>query len=102
MTYPAPDVSTYNLLKTFKGHLASVSSLAYHPKKHVLATGSDDTTFKLWGMPNGDIIMAGEGHEDWIGEVQFNPNGTQLATCSGDGTIKIWDFLSSQCVATYI
>lgn len=53
-------------------------------------------------MPNGDIIMAGEGHEDWIGGIEISPKGTQLATCSGDGTIKIWDFLSSQCVGTYI
>lgn len=44
-----------------------VTSLCYNPKKAIVATGSDDTTWKLWTVPNGDLIMSGEGHLDWIG-----------------------------------
>lgn len=35
VNYPVPEVSSYTLLKTFKGHTSSISCLAYHPKKHV-------------------------------------------------------------------
>lgn len=35
VNYPLPEVTSYTLLKTFKGHTSSVSCLAYHPKKHV-------------------------------------------------------------------
>lgn len=49
-------------VKTFKGHLMGVTCLAYNPKKDILATGSDDTTWKLWSIPSGDLIMSGEGH----------------------------------------
>jgi len=36
-----------------KGHLMGVTSLAYNPKKDILATGSDDTTWKLFTLPEG-------------------------------------------------
>ena len=37
-----------SMIKTFKGHLMGVTSLSYNPKKNIVATGSDDTTWKLW------------------------------------------------------
>jgi hypothetical protein len=49
-------------IKTIKGHLMGVTSLDYNQKKDILATGSDDTTWKLWSVPSGDLIMSGEGH----------------------------------------
>ena len=73
-----------------------VTSLSYNPKKDIIATGSDDTTWKLWSVPNGDLIMSGEGHVDWVGGVEFHPKGNLLATASGDGTVKIWDFVRAQ------
>ena len=50
-----------------------VTSLSYNPKKDIVATGSDDTTWKLWSVPNGDLIMSGEGHVHWVGGVEFHP-----------------------------
>jgi len=90
-----------NAVKTFKGHLMGVTCLAYNPKKDILATGSDDTTWKLWSVPNGDLIMSGEGHQDWIGGVAFHPKGNYLATASGDGCVKLWDFMNAKCASTY-
>ena len=49
-------------VKTYKSHLMGVTSLAYNPRKDILATGSDDTTWKLWSIPGGELIMSGEGH----------------------------------------
>lgn len=93
--------SHLSLNKTFKGHLMGVTSLSYNPKKDIIATGSDDTTWKLWSIPNGDLIMSGEGHIDWVGGVEFHPKGNLLATASGDGTVKIWDFVRACCAQTF-
>ena len=57
-----PINSHMNPQKTFKGHLMGVTCLSYNPKKDILATGSDDTTWKLWSIPSGDLIMSGEGN----------------------------------------
>ncbi|QDZ20290.1 WD40 repeat domain-containing protein [Chloropicon primus] len=97
---PLP-VNSFSLQKTFKGHLMSVSDIAIHPKKPVIATASDDTTWKLWSIPNGDLIMAGEGHKDWVASVSFHPQGTQIATASGDSTVKLWDFQAARCTLTF-
>jgi sperm-associated antigen 16 protein len=96
-----PCHSNMSQAKVFKGHLMGVTSLAYNSKKDILATGSDDTTWKLWSVPNGDLLMSGEGHSDWIGGVCFHPKGNFLATASGDGYIKIWDFINAKCAMQY-
>ena len=88
-------------VKTFKSHLMGITSLSFNPRKDILATGSDDTTWKLWSIPSGDLIMSGEGHQDWIGGVAFHPLGNFLATASGDGCVKIWDFVNAKCQRTY-
>ena len=41
------------MYKTFKGHDMSVNGLALHPKKPILATVSDDLSWKLWSIPQG-------------------------------------------------
>jgi WD40 repeat protein len=89
--------SHLSCVKPIKGHLMGVTSVSYNPKKDIVATGSDDTTWKLWSVPNGELIMSGEGHIDWIGGVEFHPRGNLLATASGDGTIKLWDFVNACC-----
>jgi WD40 repeat protein len=57
-----------------------VTSLSFNSKKDILATGSDDTTCKLWSVSNGDLIMYGEGHIDWVGGFEFHPREKLLTT----------------------
>ena len=98
---PAP-ADRFQLSKTFRGHQNSVSSLAFHPKKPLLATVSDDETWKLWSVPDCELIMSGEGHRGWVGGLAFHPRGHNLATCGGDNTVKLWDFVSASCSATFV
>jgi len=94
-------VDTYSLTKTFKGHMASVANVCIHPKKPIVVTVSDDTTWKMWSLPNGELIMSGDGHKDWVSGCEFSPRGTQLCTTSGDATVKIWDFANARCAHTF-
>lgn len=55
-------------------YLCAISRLALHPRKQILATSSDDNTWKMWAVPGGDIIMTGEGHTDWVSECDFHPS----------------------------
>ena len=97
---PCP-VENFNLNKTFKGHQMSVSNLALHPRKAIIATASDDATWKMWDIPSGDLIMSGDGHRDWVAGVDFHPAGTHLASASGDCTVKVWDFAQKRCTITF-
>jgi len=41
------------LYKTWKPHNMSITSIDLHPKKPVLATASDDLSYKLMTVPQG-------------------------------------------------
>ena len=56
-----------------EGHNLAISCLKMHPKKPILATVSDDKTWKLWSFPTGELIMSGKGHQDWIADCDFHP-----------------------------
>lgn len=83
------------VVKSRKGHMLGVSTVSIFPGKDIFATASDDTTWKLWTIPQGDLIMCGEGHQDWVSSLSFHPKGLMLATGSGDCSIKVWDIVSA-------
>ena len=60
--------------------MMGVSKVIMHPRKSIIATASDDYTWKIWTIPNGELIMSGEGHTDWIAALAFHPKGSHLAT----------------------
>ncbi|KAJ8307540.1 hypothetical protein KUTeg_015624 [Tegillarca granosa] len=91
----------FRLSNTFSAHANPISGVALHPRKQILATSSDDHTWKMWAVPSGDIIMTGEGHTDWVSGCDFHPGGSKLVTSSGDTTVKIWDFSKAECVHTF-
>ncbi|XP_071943272.1 sperm-associated antigen 16 protein-like [Antedon mediterranea] len=101
---PSPHLTRsggFRLTHTIQAHSLAVSGIALHSRKKILATVSDDHSWKMWSIPSGDIVMTGEGHKDWIADCDFHPNGHQLATASGDVTVKIWDFSKAECVQTF-
>lgn len=97
---PLP-VHNFSLRKTFKGHQMAISGIAIHPTKPIVATVSDDRTWKMWSIQRGELIMSGDGHKDWVASCDFHPGGSLLATGSGDGTVKLWNFVKAACEFTF-
>ena len=52
--FPSKNV---NPVKGTKAHDMPVTALAIHPRKPFIATGSDDTTWKIWAIPSGEMIV---------------------------------------------
>jgi sperm-associated antigen 16 protein len=95
------DASKYSIKTSYKGHLNSISACAFHPKKPIFATASDDEVWKLWTLNSSELIMSGEGHKGWLSSLHFHPHGSHLATASGDGTVKVWEFAQARCSQTF-
>ena len=95
-------VQKLSCVKTIWAHDKGVAGMALHLKKQIIATVSDDCTWKIFNMEDGENILSGEGHWDWISGVDFHPAGSHLVTGSGDKSIKIWDFINSCCAATFL
>eukprot|EP00435_Cladocopium_sp_Y103_P073399 s304_g43.t1 len=98
--FEAVRVAEFARTQVFKGHMGAVSRVAFHPKIPVVATACDDHTWKMWSMPEGQLVLSGEGHRDWVSGISFHPRGSLVATSSGDATIKIWDVAKEKCKHT--
>ena len=96
--------ASYKLTGTVKAHSASISSIAFHPSRHIFATTADDMLWRVWSVTSAqdaELLMNGEGHRAWLASCDFHPAGDRLATCSGDGIVKIWNLATASCSATF-
>ncbi|CCW69170.1 unnamed protein product [Phytomonas sp. Hart1] len=84
---------------SFGAHTMPVANLALHQCKPAVASCSDDCTWKLWTLPQGELILSGS-HKNWVSSIAMHPTGAMVATGSGDKTVKLWDFATNRCSAT--
>lgn len=100
-TTESPDITGFISMKVHNAHSAPITSLSMHATKSICVSTSDDGSWKMWSLPDCQLIMSGEGHKDWLSDSDFHPKGTMLVTSSGDNTVKIWDFANSCCSTTF-
>src|SRR5271166_5473500 len=72
-----------------EGHSNWVAALCMLPDGR-LASGSGDTTIRLWDVAAGAETARLEGHSNWVAALCMLPDG-RLASGSGDTTIRLWD-----------
>ena len=65
--------------------------MAFSPNGARLASGSDDSTVRLWDGQTGAHIVTLVGHSSWAESVTFSVDGSLLASASNDGTIRLWN-----------
>lgn len=84
-------------VKIFRAHTNGVTCLQF--LANILATGSYDTTIKIWDMDSGEELRTLSGHTQGIRCLHFDD--TKLISGSLDGTLKVWNWRSGQCISTY-
>ncbi|MCZ7422961.1 NB-ARC domain-containing protein [Verrucosispora sp. WMMA2121] len=87
--WPLPDRPEW--LAGQPGHTGGVTSCAFSPDGGLLATGSDDSTVRIWRVSDGSGTHVLSGHVGGVWACSFHPDGTLLATSSTDRTVRLWD-----------
>ena len=95
------ELSTMEVLQTFRGHSGWVNSTAFSPDGQILASGGQNQTIKLWNLNTGKLINTLDKHSGPVNSIAFSPNGTILASGSTDTTIKIWNFATGELLNTF-
>ncbi|KAG1659533.1 hypothetical protein FOA52_016156 [Chlamydomonas sp. UWO 241] len=75
----------------FAGHSAGIAAAAWSPDSNVLASGSYDTTIRVWDVWSQSTLHTLDGHTSAVLSITFNADGTLLASCASDGTLRMWD-----------
>jgi WD40 repeat protein/serine/threonine protein kinase len=87
---------TYREWRTLKGHVGYVWKVAFSPNGRYLASGSWDSTIKVWDLeaPDSAEPVTLYGHAGFIYGLAFSRDGRRLASASGStrhGEVKVWD-----------
>ncbi|KAI9815462.1 MAG: hypothetical protein M1827_002596 [Pycnora praestabilis] len=83
--------------KMFKGHTNGVMCLQFDDS--ILASGSYDSTIKIWDVETGEELRTLRGHESGIRCLQFDD--TKLISGSIDRSLKVWNWRTGECISTY-
>lgn len=77
-------------LFTLEGHTGDVNTLSFSPGGSLLASGSDDTSIKIWQVEDGTLLNTIEGHTRGVLSVAFAPDALSVVSGSLDGTVRLW------------
>ena len=83
--------------KIFKGHGNGIMCLQFDDS--ILATGSYDSTIKIWDIETGEEIRTLRGHTSGVRCLQFD--GTKLISGSLDHTVRIWNWRTGDLLKTH-
>ena len=91
------DSKKYRKISTLYGHSETVRSITVLEGDR-LASGSIDSTIKIWSLNNGEEILTLKGHSSIVHSLLELPNN-KLASGSKDKSIIIWDIKNKEKVS---
>jgi WD40 repeat protein len=74
---------------TFAGHQKRIESIAWSPDGKRFATGSCDSTIRIWDLDGGGIkVLQGDAGD--VDSVAWSPDGRWVASGMDDGSWRLW------------
>ncbi|CAG8491779.1 7743_t:CDS:2 [Ambispora leptoticha] len=81
---------------TLSGHSEAILTVSFSPDGSQLATGSGDTTVRIWDLNTETAHFTCSGHTSWVLYIAWSPDGKYLASGSMDNTVRLWDPLTGK------
>ncbi|KAF8553707.1 WD40 repeat-like protein [Imleria badia] len=73
--------------------------LAYHPDGQRVVSRSDEGTFRVWNLENGEQEGTSMKYESWVVDnLAVTSDGTRIIGSDETGSIRMWDFESHDIV----
>ena len=75
-----------------KGHSGAVYCVKYSSTGRLLASGSFDTTVRIWDVSTGNCSQRFDGHKDYVRALESSPEQNDVwASGSYDHSVRLWD-----------
>jgi WD40 repeat protein len=87
-------------IQSLGAHEGPVWALGWNKDGSRLASGSDDSTVRIWEAAGQTRVL--QGHSGPVHGIAWKPDGTQLVTASWDKTAKVWDASSGELRHTLV
>ncbi|AFZ81141.1 WD-repeat domain-containing protein [Theileria equi strain WA] len=90
-------ISIYNIrpvtrcASSLQGHSEAVLCLEFSPDGSYLASGSGDSTVRIWDLSTHTPIKTFTGHTNWVLSLSWSPDGHSLASAGMDNKVIVWN-----------
>ena len=100
------DLATGQCVRTFRGHMGEVHSVAISPDGRWGLSGSNDSgsndnALRLWDLATGQSAQNLDGHIEGIESVTFSPDARWAVSGSLDKTLRLWELATGRCLRTF-
>ncbi|TYZ57956.1 hypothetical protein PybrP1_002025 [[Pythium] brassicae (nom. inval.)] len=85
------DIQTGALVKTFRGHVASVCDAQFNRHANLVVSGSKDGTIRLWDILSGLCVHTLRQTLGEVTSVAMGSNGFTLLSGSRNNSNRLWD-----------
>ena len=82
-----------------EGHELRVNRVGFHPFcANLVASTSNDETWRLWDISRKEEILLQEGHIAPVFGIAFHPDGSLVGTSDTAGVVRVWDLRSGRSI----
>ncbi|XWK88129.1 MAG: DnaJ domain-containing protein [Phormidium sp.] len=91
---------TWECVKTLRGEVGAINSIAISPDGEVIATASDDKKVSLWNLQKGKQIFSFCGFAKEVFSVAISPDGEMLLSGDFENKVTRWNLPKKQLIGT--
>lgn len=91
----------WRVRRVLVGHAGWVRCVALDPSNEWFATGSVDTTIKVWDLATGRLRRTFEGHKETVRGVAISSTSPYMFSASDDRSVKCWDLEANRIIRDY-
>ncbi|AMD21128.1 HEL153Wp [Eremothecium sinecaudum] len=92
----------WKLKRVINGHTGWVRCVAVEPVENEwFATGSDDSTIKIWDLASGKLKLTLQGHIMTVKDICISKRHPYMFSASSDKLIKCWDLEKNSAIREF-
>ncbi|HEY9297117.1 MAG TPA: DnaJ domain-containing protein, partial [Phormidium sp.] len=91
---------SWECVKTLRGEVGAINSIAISPDGEIIAAASDDKTVSLWNLPKGKQIFSFMGFAKEAFTVAISPDGKMLVSGDFESKVTRWNVAKKELIGT--